>query len=174
MKRPKATWEKFDPSDIFAALNAAQVKYLVVGGIAVILHGVNRFTWDVDLCVELTTDNLRRLEKALERIGFSRRVPAPIQGLADPATRQLWTAKRNMKVYSFIEHKGGQRVVDVMVKPLPDFNSVYQRRVTARTWNTTVPLAPLDVLIRMKEEAGREEDVRDVKALKRLGQARLR
>lgn len=172
MKRPRVAWEKFDPSDIFAALNAARVKYLVVGGIAVILHGVNRFTWDVDLCVKLTTGNLSRLEKALEQIGFARRVPAPIQGLADPATRNLWTEKRSMKVYSFIEQKGGQRVVDVMVKPLPDFNSAYQRRVTARTWNTTVPLAPIDVLIRMKEQAGREEDVRDVKALKQLVRSR--
>ena len=39
----------FDPTDIFAALNRVKVKYLVVGGIAVVFYGVRRTTGDVDL-----------------------------------------------------------------------------------------------------------------------------
>ncbi len=85
---------RFDPSDIFAALNAERVKYLVVGGIAVILYGVNRFTWDVDVAVELTMDNLARLVGALERIGFVPGVPVPVQGLADPQTRRMWLEQK--------------------------------------------------------------------------------
>ncbi len=46
----------FDPTDIFHALNAADVRYLVVGGIAVVLYGISRTTFDVDLSVHLMKD----------------------------------------------------------------------------------------------------------------------
>jgi len=163
--------DKFDPTDIFAALNAARVKYLVVGGIAVVLHGVNRFTWDVDLAVELTATNLGRLATALQRVGFVPRLPVPVEGLANPGTRRQWLDKKGMKVYSFIERRSPPRVVDVMVKPFASFPQTYRRRVTVRVRGVSIPLAPVDVLVRMKQEAGRPEDLLDVKALKELGKA---
>lgn len=158
----------FDPTDILAALNAARVKYMVIGGLAVILHGVNRHTWDLDLSVELTTDNLRALECALRHIGFERRVPAPIEGLANPATRRLWTVERNMQVYSFHELTGRSRIVDVMVKPLTKFDEAYRRRVVVRGLGVSIPLVPVDVLIEMKQAAGRPQDLWDVAELKQL------
>ena len=45
---------------VLAALNAAEVRYLVVGGVAVVLHGYLRTTADLDLVVELETDNVLR------------------------------------------------------------------------------------------------------------------
>ena len=99
----RGTSSTLDPTDIFAALNAARVKYMVVGSIAVVLYGVNRLTWDVDLAVELTAENLKSLETILKRLSFARRVPASIQGLADPKMRKLWTEQKGMKVYSFME-----------------------------------------------------------------------
>jgi hypothetical protein len=148
-----------------------RVRYLVVGGIAVILHGVNRFTWDVDLAVELTTDNLDRLTKALARIGFVPRVPAPVQGLADPATRKLWAEQKQMKVYPFVERRSPPRMIDVMVNPLPKFETIYRRRVVVHPHGVSVPLVPVDVLVKMKRKAGRPEDRLDVQALKQLGKA---
>ena len=160
---------EFDPTDIFVALNDAKVRYLVVGGIAAILHGVDRFTWDVDLSVELTTANLTRLADALEPIGFERRVPAPVLGLADPKTRRLWVQQRNMKVYSFIERKAPTRVIDVMVTPLRNFDQVYRRRTMIRSGSVSIPLVPVDILVELKRAAGRPEDLFDIKALKELG-----
>ena len=159
----------FDPSDILAALNEAGVRYMVVGGLAVILHGVDRHTWDLDLSVELTADNLKGLEKALKDLGFERRVPAPIEGLADPRTRRLWTRDRNMRVYSFHERTGRSRIVDVMVEPLRDFDQVYRRRVIARARGVSIPLVPIDVLLDLKRKAGRPQDLLDVAELQRLG-----
>lgn len=95
-----------DPSDIFAALNAAQVKYLVVGGLAVVLYGIRRTTGDVDPSVHLTAANLEHLAKALRPLGFVPRVPVPIAGLADSKTRRLWTGQKGMTAYSFIEPHG--------------------------------------------------------------------
>ena len=141
---------------------------MVVGGLAVILHGVNRHTWDLDLAVELAVDNLKALEQALRAIGFERRVPAPIEGLADPHTRRLWTRNRHMRVYSFHERTWRSRIVDVLVEPLRNFDQTYRRRVIARAGGLSIPLVPIDVLIRLKEKAGRPQDVWDVAELRRF------
>ena len=158
---------EFDPSDIFAALNAAQVKYLVVGGLAVVLYGVMRTTGDVDLCIQLTSDNLERLAQALKRIGFVPRIPAPVLGLADPKTRRFWTQKRGMKVYSFIEPQGAlPRNIDIMVEPLKNFEIVYRKRKTATLRGVPVSLMPVNELAKMKRKAGRLQDLQDVRDLR--------
>jgi hypothetical protein len=160
----------FDPSDIFAALNAAEVKYLVVGGLAVLLYGIRRTTGDVDVSVHLTTDNLERLANALKRLGFVPRVPVPITGLADPKTRRLWTAQKGMKVYSFMEPYGiPPRNIDVMVEPLKDFEAVYRRRTMAVLRGVPVPLIPVKELATMKRKAGRLQDLQDVQDLRLAG-----
>ena len=52
-----------------------------------------------------------------------------------------------------------------MVKPLRDCEDVYGRRVTVTIRGITVPLVPVDILAQMKREAGRPEDLLDLKAL---------
>ena len=50
------------------ALNSQGVKYVVVGGCAVILHGYYRTTHDIDLLVDPSSENIGRLRKALQEI----------------------------------------------------------------------------------------------------------
>jgi tRNA nucleotidyltransferase/poly(A) polymerase len=47
--------------DVFASLEKHQVKYLVIGGIAAVLYGVPRATFDLDIIIEATPDNAQRL-----------------------------------------------------------------------------------------------------------------
>ena len=169
-RRKRAAKAPFDPMDIFRALHAARVKYLVVGGLAVVLYGISRTTYDVDLSVHLTTENLERLANALKRLGFVPRLPIPITGLADPKTRKLWTQQKGMKVYSFIEPYGiPPRNVDVMVEPPSNFNAVYQQRTMTALRGIPVPLMPVKELARMKRKAARPQDLQDVQDLRLSG-----
>jgi hypothetical protein len=59
-----------DFKDFFASLNKARVRYLVVGGYAVALHGHPRYTKDIDIWVGLDEENARRLVQAIEDFGF--------------------------------------------------------------------------------------------------------
>lgn len=151
-----------DPRDIFAALNRAQVRYLVVGGVAAIFHGVPRTTFDTDVAVKFEVDNLARLDRVMKSLGFSPRVPAPVTGLADPKTRSIWTRRKSMKVFSYVENRKPFRVLDIMVRPLAGFDRLYRARVTVRYEGVSVPLIPVAALVRMKRQAGRPEDLRDV------------
>ena len=57
---------------IFEALNRKEVRYLVVGGVAMVLYGYGRLTVDLDLLVDLDSDNLDKLVKALNEYSTNR------------------------------------------------------------------------------------------------------
>src|SRR5438132_1459599 len=58
-----------DFRDLFSELSAAEARYLLVGGYAVMLYTVPRFTKDLDLWVEPSPDNARKVHAALTRFG---------------------------------------------------------------------------------------------------------
>jgi len=56
--------------DVFASFQAHDVRYVVIGGIAAVLHGVPRATFDLDMLIEATEANAERLLQALRTAGF--------------------------------------------------------------------------------------------------------
>ncbi|HEX2251636.1 MAG TPA: hypothetical protein VHQ65_00040 [Thermoanaerobaculia bacterium] len=59
-----------DIEQVLKALGRAEVRYLVVGGVAVVLHGYLRATADLDLLLALDEVNVRRAVSALEALGY--------------------------------------------------------------------------------------------------------
>ena len=59
-----------DIEELLNALNAERVRYLVVGGVAVVLHGYTRATFDLDLVINLESSNLERALQVLASRGF--------------------------------------------------------------------------------------------------------
>lgn len=57
-----------------AALNRAKVKYVVVGGCAVILHGYYRTTHDIDLIIDPSPESIRKMKEALYEVFSSKDV----------------------------------------------------------------------------------------------------
>ncbi|MEO8945397.1 MAG: hypothetical protein ABI338_02780 [Gemmatimonadaceae bacterium] len=71
--------DRFEP--IFETLNATRIRYVVVGGLAVNLHGYQRFTKDVDIVIELLPEQSARALEALRAIGYEPRLLVEIQRL---------------------------------------------------------------------------------------------
>ena len=72
--------EKHSVDAIVGALNMANVRYLVAGGLAVVAHGYVRFTADVDLIIDLEPGNVMRAVASLERLGYRPRAPVAFGG----------------------------------------------------------------------------------------------
>ena len=72
------------------ALNAAQVRYLVAGGLAVNAHGYIRLTVDIDLAIALDAANIQRAFKALHSIGYRPSVPIDADAFSHSEQRQRW------------------------------------------------------------------------------------
>lgn len=153
---------------LFRILNRSRVRYLVVGGVAVVLHGVPRMTVDLDVMPDFESRNMRRLAKALGRAGLKPSIPEPAEAIADPANRLRWKREKGMVVLSFEDARDPLKVVDVfVVHPIP-FRTAYARRQMIRLDTTSVPLAHPRDLIRMKRMAGRDRDLADIASLRML------
>src|SRR5689334_9102029 len=83
---------------IITALNAAEVQYLIVGGLAVNAHGYVRATRDVDLVIGLEPENIIRGLNALIEIGYTPAIPVSPEQFADSALRERWRHEKGMIV----------------------------------------------------------------------------
>lgn len=154
---------------IIAALNRQEVRYLVVGGLAVAAHGHGRLTIDLDLVIELKQHNVEKTILALETLGYIPAVPVRALDFADPTKRQEWMTQKNMVVFSLRSEQHSVTPVDIFVSEPFDFNTEYGRAlVTELGRGEKVRFVCLETLIQMKEAAGRGKDQEDVKQLKLL------
>ena len=153
---------------VLAALNEAGVRYLVVGGVAVVLHGHLRITADLDLVVQLEEENLSRALRALADLGYHPRAPVPIAAFADPENRRRWIEEKNLQVFSLWNESPQKFEVDLFVTEPFDFDATYDRAVRVQLESTEVPVVSQEDLIRLKRDAGRPADLEDIQALEVL------
>jgi len=153
---------------VLAALAGAEVRFVVVGGVVVVLHGHPRLTADLDLVIDLEVGPAGRAMQVLTGLGLVPRLPVPASAFADPPTRDRWVAERNLMVFTLTEPHGGLLEVDLFARsPLP-FEALWSQAVTVLVGETEVRIAALDDLIVMKREAGRPQDLADITALEAL------
>jgi hypothetical protein len=153
---------------IFQALNKAKIRYLVVGGVAANLHGVERATADLDLIVHLAESNLLKFAKTMTKIGYRPKAPVKAEDFAKKELRQQWIREKNMIVFSFINPKEPLEMIDIFVKhPLP-FESTYKRRQRKKAFGIFIPVMHIKDLIKLKQDAGRPKDLYDIGFLERI------
>lgn len=141
---------------VFRCLHAHDVKYIVIGGIAAALHGVPRATFDLDLLIEATPDNARRLLEALLEAGIG------TASLTTPAD----LLKHEITVFKDVVR------IDVQTStPGLAFNDAWSRRVTMTHAGQEFHVACREDLIASKRAAGRDVDLRDVELLENAGGA---
>lgn len=148
---------------IVTALNLANVRYLVAGGLAVVAHGYVRFTADIDLIIDFERGNVSRAIAALEGLGYQPRAPVPFADFAEPEKRALWKRDQNLTVFSVWSPRHPLTEVDVFVESPLDFDAAYaravRREIAPDLSATFVGLADLRELKRL---AGRPQDLLDL------------
>lgn len=153
---------------IVKALNGAKVKYLIVGGLAVNAHGFVRLTRDVDIVLGLQRENAARGLNALLQAGWRLAIPEKPEAFADAATRERWRTEKNMIVLKLWSDAHRRTPVDIFVYEPFDF-----KKESAQADELEVcpgifaPVVSLKTLLKMKREAGRPQDLEDIRELKR-------
>lgn len=151
--------------EVFKALNKARVKYVVAGGMAVVLYGYVRYTKDVDLIVHLKENNLSKLFDVLSRIGYRPKAPVTKDQFVDKKNMKRWQEEKGMIVFSFYHNKDPFKVIDMFVEEPIKFSSLYEKRTKVRAEGIVVPLISLDHLRMLKKRAGRPHDLDDLAQL---------
>ncbi len=156
----------FEP--ILARLNEEGGRYVVVGGLAVVLHGHARLTVDLDLVVDLAPDAARRTIAALLGLGLRPLAPVDAYEFADNALRQRWIAEKGMRVFSLYDPDQPLRTVDLFVESPIDFEELWRESEVVPLRSTAIRVASIPHLIRMKTLAGRRQDRDDLEKLEEI------
>lgn len=153
---------------IVRALNDAEVRYLIVGGLAVNAHGYVRLTVDVDLVIGLERENIIRGLRALERIDYHMAIPVTPEAFADPVLRETWRRDKGMIALKLWSDSHRRTPVDVFIYEPFDFEREFAAAIREPVLGEiTAPIVSYDVLLAMKRAAGRPQDLADVEDLER-------
>ena len=158
--------------NVLSALARGGARFVVVGGVAVNLQGVPRFTADLDVAIALDATTLRAVSSALTGLGLRPRLPVPTTHFEDPVKVHDWIVNRNMKAFTFQDVHDPLRQVDLLLAAGVPFDEIVASAEILQAFGVQVPVADIDMLIRMKTGTGRAQDVSDVEALTRVREAR--
>lgn len=153
--------------DLFRALQQEDVRYLVVGGLAVNLYGVERATMDIDLMLAMDAENVSRFIRAARALGLTPVPPVALEAFAEETMRTAWFEEKRMIVFALRASDPAAPTLDVLIRPPLPFDEAWSRRVEKSIGGLTVRLASLDDLIRMKAATGRQRDRSDIEALEK-------
>jgi predicted nucleotidyltransferase len=154
--------------DILCALDDAGVKFVLVGGFAVQLHGFVRATIDLDVALAMDAANLERFIAVARRFGLEPAIPVPLESLADNAKIGQWHREKGMVAFALREPQIGGSVVDVIVRPEVPFDQLLERGVEVDLFGRKIRIAAIDDLVTMKRAAGRPKDRIDIEALEKI------
>ena len=157
-------WKKFDRNTIagdmvlnqdfkefIGSLNDNGVRYLVVGGYAVALHGYPRYTKDMDIWVDMTAENAANIVKALDQFGF---------GSLGVDTSDFTVPDQMLQ----LGHPPGR--IDILTTlPGVVFSECYPARTVVEVDGIFVNFIDLENLKRNKKATGRHQDLADLENL---------
>jgi predicted nucleotidyltransferase len=146
-----------DFRDMLGLLVSCDVEFLLIGGVAFAAYGEPRATKDMDLWVNPTPANARRLFKALAEFGAPTHGAKPADFSSPGTFLQLGTPPVRIDLIT---------AIDGVV-----FADAWPRRVVTPFAGTQVPVISLDDLIANKKAAGRKQDLLDVKQILKMAKA---
>ncbi|MBK9312713.1 MAG: hypothetical protein IPM55_00460 [Acidobacteria bacterium] len=140
-----------DFKEFIALLNNNGVRYLVVGGYAVAVHGHPRYTKDLDVWIELNPQNAANVIKALEQFGFGSLGLKVDDFLVPDQVIQLGLAPNRIDLFVSLEGVNFKECYEVKFEVLID--------------ETTVNFIDIENLKKNKKATGRLQDLADVENL---------
>ncbi len=158
----------FDYLAIFKKLNEKEIRYIVVGGIAVNLHGIPRMTYDIDILLDLEDKNLKKFITLLKGWGFKPKVPVKIMDFAKKDKREDWIKNKHMKAFNLVNPKWAISEIDVVIDSPVDYDKALKKLKHISLQGVSIPVISIDDLIKMKRITDREQDKSDIKYLRKL------
>ena len=155
---------------ILAGLNHAGVRYLIAGGLAVVAHGVVRFTADMDLILDMDAENVKQAVNVFDAMGYKPRAPVPLSQFADDKTRRSWIEDKGLTVFSLWSPSDPMTEIDLFVScPLDNFHKSYiEALVLEPSPGIKAFFLGIDDLLLLKAKAARPQDIADIDKLNKL------
>ena len=142
-----------DYKEMLQILLEENVKFIIVGAFALGAHGYPRATGDIDIWVEPSTENAKRVIRTLNRFGVPLFNVSEKDFEKEGIIFQIGVIPRRIDLITTIDGV--------------EFESAYSRRKNISVEELTIPVLSLKDLIKSKESTGREKDALDAKLLRK-------
>ena len=159
---------RFDPERMLSALADGEVRFILIGGMAAVLHGDVGVTVDIDVVPERSDGNLERLAEALRGLGARIRTEGEPDGLSFDCSAAFF---RNLSPDSIVNMTTEAGDLDVTFRPsgTSGFSDLLRDAVEIEAADRLhIFVASLEDVIRSKQAAGREKDRLALPRLRRL------
>lgn len=154
--------------DLFNQLAQHQVQYLLISGLAISMHGIERATMDIDITIAMTPDNQDNVIAWAKASGLKPLLPVPLESLRNTALLKQWHQEKKLLAFALTTPEIAGVTIDILLFPALDFFEMQQRAVHFMIDETDIPVASIDDLISLKQAAGRAIDLSDIEHLRRL------
>jgi len=142
--------------DFISLCNQYNVKYLVIEGYAVGIHGYPRLTKDLDINIQMSEDNAEKIVQVINDFGLG----------------SLKLQKDDFLKANFVTQLGYEPVRIDILNDLDavSFEDAWENKKVMTMFNIPINFIGLDELIIIKEKAGRKQDIADIDKLKKRNQ----
>jgi hypothetical protein len=154
--------------DLFSALHRHGVDFVLIGGLAVSLHGVERATMDINISVALTPANTAALIGAARELQLQPVLPVALETLADAVQLERWRKERNLLAFALRTPDIAGVTVDILLFPEVHHPDLSARAIELQVNQVPVRVASIPDLIALKQAAARPIDLSDVEHLRKI------
>jgi hypothetical protein len=155
-----------DYAVVLKALSSRGARFAVAGGFACLAHGVVRVTLDLDLLIEMSDENLACLWETLSDLGFVTQQPVSRVDVISAVSLARLAREKHMQALSWVHGTHPFVIVDLLVGEGFRWSPALIEEMDL--FGVLVPVLRREELIRLKQAAGREKDLVDVRELERL------
>lgn len=158
--------------DLLRELAEAEVKFVVCGGVACVLHGVERSTYDLDIAVDMKENNLKHVIDIAKKFDLYPRIPEPVENLLSEEKRKIWVKNKGAFVYTFISGSSPLQI-DIFLDYPVNFNDLVDNSQKVKIEDIEFLVSSKEDLIFAKKNipAVRDKDLFDIKELEKLIQS---
>jgi hypothetical protein len=153
--------------EILCVLVDKGVEFVVAGGAAMVLHGIQRMTLDLDIAVSPDQTNLCRFISTMNQLKFIPRAPVPAETILSRERVEALVREKNAMVFTFWCPGEPYKQIDMFLTRENGFDRLVSDARTLTVCGRTVLVASRRKLIEMKRrvEPMREKDLSDIEAL---------
>jgi hypothetical protein len=156
--------------EMLVTLTDARVEFVVGGGVACVLHGVERVTLDLGIAVQMTAENLNRLVDAVERLKLKPRVPVSLADIGDLDFVRSMVVEKGALVFSLADFDRPLRHLDLLLSANLSFERLSEGAVWFDIGGAKIRVVSRELLMKIKSEIKppRQKDVLDLHELAKL------
>lgn len=156
--------------EIIETLNNKEVDFIIAGGVAVVLQGVERLTMDLDTAVSLEGNNVNKFLLAMKELGLIPRLPVEPEVLLNPEKIRIMVEEKNALVFTFIDPKSPTRQVDFFMLSDLNYESLKNDFEEMDLDGQKIKVLTKKKLVELKLKVNpmRDKDLFDIKELQKL------